>query len=52
MTDQPQGCARTTGSVIGGEATPADWEPSEITLKPGPDLVGHVWEVWQPSIEA
>jgi peroxiredoxin (alkyl hydroperoxide reductase subunit C) len=35
----------------GTEATPAGWEPGEPTLKPGPDLVGRVWEVWQPSLE-
>jgi peroxiredoxin (alkyl hydroperoxide reductase subunit C) len=32
----------------GREATPAEWEPGKPTLKPGPDLVGKVWEVWQP----
>ena len=25
------------------------WEPGKTTLKPGPDLVGKVWEVWQPD---
>ena len=35
----------------GKEATPAGWEPGKPTLKPGPDLVGKVWEVWQPSME-
>ena len=35
----------------GAEATPAGWEPGMITLKPGPDLVGRVWEVWKPSME-
>jgi peroxiredoxin (alkyl hydroperoxide reductase subunit C) len=35
----------------GMEATPAGWEPGEITLKPGPQLVGKVWEVWNPSME-
>ena len=29
-----------------GEATPAGWEPGKPTLKPGPALVGKVWEVW------
>lgn len=33
----------------GAEATPAGWEPGDQTLKPGPDLVGKVWEVWQPK---
>ncbi len=30
----------------GAEATPAGWRPGKPTLKPGPDLVGRVWEVW------
>ena len=32
----------------GKEATPAGWEPGKPTLKPGPDLVGKVWQVWKP----
>jgi alkyl hydroperoxide reductase subunit AhpC len=32
-----------------GEVTPAGWTPGETTLKPGPALVGRVWEVWQPK---
>jgi peroxiredoxin (alkyl hydroperoxide reductase subunit C) len=35
----------------GAEATPAGWEPGGLTLKPGPDLVGRVWEVWNPNME-
>jgi alkyl hydroperoxide reductase subunit AhpC len=35
----------------GREATPAGWEPGQPTLKPGPDLVGRVWEVWKPELE-
>jgi len=35
----------------GKEATPSGWEPGKPTLKPGPDLVGKVWEVWNPSME-
>lgn len=31
----------------GGEATPSGWKPGKATLKPGPDLVGKVWEVWK-----
>ena len=31
-----------------GEVTPSGWEPGGVTLKPGPDLVGKVWEVWKP----
>ena len=33
----------------GTEATPAEWQPGEPTLKPGPDLVGNVWKVWKPK---
>ncbi len=33
----------------GAEACPAGWEPGMTTLKPGPDLVGKVWKVWQPQ---
>ena len=32
----------------GREALPAHWKPGDPTLKPGPDLVGKVWEVWKP----
>jgi peroxiredoxin (alkyl hydroperoxide reductase subunit C) len=35
----------------GAEATPSGWRPGKPTLKPGPDLVGRVWEVWHPSME-
>lgn len=35
----------------GTEATPAGWEPGQVTLTPGPDLVGNVWKVWNPSME-
>lgn len=31
-----------------GEVTPSGWEPGDVTLTPGPALVGKVWEVWQP----
>jgi peroxiredoxin (alkyl hydroperoxide reductase subunit C) len=34
----------------GTEATPSGWKPGRITLKPGPDLVGKVWEVWKTSM--
>ena len=30
-----------------GEPTPAGWQPGKKTLKPGPDLVGKVWETWK-----
>jgi peroxiredoxin (alkyl hydroperoxide reductase subunit C) len=35
----------------GTEATPSGWRPGKLTLKPGPDLVGKVWEVWKTSME-
>ncbi len=31
-----------------GEVTPSGWEPGQKTLKPGPDLVGKVWQEWKP----
>jgi peroxiredoxin (alkyl hydroperoxide reductase subunit C) len=31
----------------GAEAMPSGWRPGKITLHPGPDLVGKVWEVWK-----
>jgi alkyl hydroperoxide reductase subunit AhpC len=31
-----------------GEVTPSGWQPGEVTLKPGPELVGKVWEAWKP----
>ena len=31
-----------------GEVTPSGWEPGEVALKPGPALVGKVWEEWKP----
>ncbi len=33
----------------GAEACPSGWTPGQPTLKPGPDLVGKVWEVWKPD---
>ncbi len=35
----------------GTEACPVDWTPGSATLKPGPDLVGRVWETFQQSLE-
>jgi alkyl hydroperoxide reductase subunit AhpC len=32
-----------------GEVTPSGWQPGKPTLKPGPALVGKVWEVWKPE---
>ena len=34
----------------GTEATPSGWRPGKLTLKPGPDLVGKVWEVWKTDM--
>jgi len=34
----------------GKEATPSGWKPGKVTLKPGPDLVGKVWEAWKTSM--
>ena len=34
----------------GKEATPSGWKPGKVTLKPGPDLVGKVWEAWQTQL--
>jgi alkyl hydroperoxide reductase subunit AhpC len=31
-----------------GEVTPSGWQPGQVTLKPGPSLVGKVWQVWKP----
>jgi len=35
----------------GKEATPSGGRPGKPTLKPGPDLVGKVWEVWNPGMD-
>jgi len=35
----------------GAEACPVGWVPGKPTLKPGPDLVGKVVEVWTPDKE-
>jgi peroxiredoxin (alkyl hydroperoxide reductase subunit C) len=34
----------------GTDATPSGWRPGKPTLKPGPDLVGRVWEVWKTEM--
>jgi len=34
----------------GAEATPSGWKPGKLTLKPGVDLVGKVWEVWKTNM--
>ena len=33
----------------GTEATPVGWQKGKSTLKPGPELVGQVCEVWKPE---
>lgn len=33
-----------------GEVTPSGWQPGKPTLKPGPALVGKVWQVWKPEL--
>jgi peroxiredoxin (alkyl hydroperoxide reductase subunit C) len=33
-----------------GEVTPSGWKPGKPTLKPGPDLVGLVWQYWKPEM--
>ena len=32
-----------------GEATPSGWKPGGKTLKPGPELVGKVWQEWSTT---
>ena len=34
----------------GKEATPSGWKPGKLTLKPGPELVGKVWEAWKTDM--
>lgn len=36
----------------GAEATPSGWKPGKLTLQPGPELVGRVWEVWNTDMES
>lgn len=33
-----------------GEVTPSGWQPGSPTLKPGPALVGKVWQEWKPEV--
>jgi alkyl hydroperoxide reductase subunit AhpC len=33
-----------------GEVTPSGWQPGKPTLKPGPNLVGQVWQQWKPDM--
>jgi len=32
-----------------GEVCPSGWQPGKATLKPGPELVGKVYQVWKPE---
>ncbi len=34
----------------GTQATPSGWRPGKMTLKPTPDLVGKVWEIWKTDL--
>lgn len=34
----------------GAEVAPSGWRPGKPTLKPGPALVGKVWEIWQTNL--
>jgi len=36
----------------GTEATPSGWKPGKMTLKPGSEFVGKIWEIWKPDMEA
>lgn len=31
-----------------GGVMPSGWQPGQPALKPGPALVGKIWEVWKP----
>ena len=33
------------------EVCPAGWEPGKKVLKPGPGLVGKVWQEWRPKTD-
>lgn len=33
-----------------GEVTPSGWQPGKHALKPGPELVGKVWQEWKPEM--
>lgn len=35
----------------GTEVMPAGWLPGDKTLKPGPEVVGKIWELWNPKME-
>ena len=40
---------QTVRASEGSEVCPAGWKPGQPTLKPSPELVGHVWETWKPT---
>lgn len=50
LTRQIQAFQHVAGTK-GTEATPSGWRPGDPTLKPGPDLVGKVWQIWKPKQE-
>lgn len=33
----------------GKETAPAEWKPGKPTLKPGIEMIGNTWQVWQVS---
>jgi len=41
---------RLVRKTNGAEVAPSGWQPGKPTLKPGPELVGKVWEVWKPDL--
>lgn len=48
MSEPMDSCVEPARGPI--EVTPSGWQPGKPTLKPGPALVGKVWEVWQPEM--
>jgi len=41
---------RLVRETKGAEATPSGWRPGKKTLRPGPDLVGRVFEEWNTGM--
>ena len=41
---------RLVRKTNGAEVAPSGWQLGKPTLKPGPELVGKVWEVWKPDL--
>jgi hypothetical protein len=44
------GLSTGAGRPRGRRPRPSGWRPGKLTLKPGPDLVGKVWEVWKTKM--